>query len=118
MTDLELIRKDFAMLSGITEDEAAAYDALIKKEAEYISAVLCSGEDENDSRIVYLCAAKALYESALINQSECVSSFSAGDVSYSVDPTSIAERAKALYDSAMSECAALIKSGTFAFKAV
>jgi hypothetical protein len=72
--------------------------------------------DENDVRLVHLCAIKAYYQIVLM-QLDSVSSFSAGEVSYSMD-TSSSTKAKMLLDEALSSCKDLIDTSAFAFKAV
>lgn len=115
MTDCGLVRDELKALLSLTDDEADGYDALINYAVSCIGALIKNSEDENDIRIVHLCAVKAYYQLSLV-QDDGISSFSAGEVSYSRD-TSAHGRAKALLDDAVSACADLI-SGGFAFKAV
>ena len=59
-----------------------------------------------------------LYFYVLTNQSEGITSFKAGDVSYSIDTSSNLENAKAICNFAFEQCTSLIKDKGFAFEAV
>ena len=91
---------------------------LCKMECEYINSLLKSSDDENNSCVIFLCAAKAYYRYMLTNQSDGITSFKAGDVSYSLDTSSALENARAIYNFALEQCASLIKNNHFAFEAV
>ena len=103
MTDLSKIKAEFITLSSLSEEDAGKYQSLIEMECEYI---------------IFLCAAKAYYRYMLTNQSDGITSFKAGDVSYSLDTSSALENARAIYNFALEQCASLIKNNHFAFEAV
>ena len=96
MTDLVKVKKDFITLSSLSEEEAGKYESLIYMETEYINSLLKNDGDENKNTVVFLCAARAYYQYVLTNQSEGITSFKAGDVSYSIDTSSNLENAKAI----------------------
>ena len=114
MTDLSKIKVEFITLSSLSEEDAGKYQSLIEMECEYINSLLKSSDDENNSCVIFLCAAKAYYRYMLTNQSDGITSFKAGDVSYSLDTSS----ARAIYNFALEQCASLIKNNHFAFEAV
>ncbi len=116
MTDSNLVREELMSLMGITQEEAEEYDGLIEYTVNCINPFIKNEDNENDIRIVYLCAVKVYYKIVLL-QSDSVSSFSAGEVSFTLD-TSAAEGARALLDDAESACVELIDYGGFVFKAV
>lgn len=118
MTDLSKVWDEFAVLSSLGENEKEQYESLLYMSSEYVDSLLKNEEDENNSRIVFLCAAKAFYQYALSNQFDGITSFKAGDVSYSLDASSCVENARAIYDFALEQCSALINDNNFAFKAV
>lgn len=118
MTDYSLVKAEIANISCFDDEQIERYKNFILSAMSCIESLLKDKETENDIRIVHLCAVKAYYQIVLMEQNnDGVASFSAGDVSYSLD-TSSAERAKALLDIAMSECTQLIHGGGFVFKAV
>ena len=95
MTDLSKIKEEFITLSSLSEEDAGKYQSLIEMECEYINSLLKSSDDENNSCVIFLCAAKAYYRYMLTNQSDGITSFKAGDVSYSLDTSSALENARA-----------------------
>ena len=98
MTDLSKIKAEFITLSSLSEEDAGKYQSLIEMECEYINSLLKSSDDENNSCVIFLCAAKAYYRYMLTNQSDGITSFKAGDVSYSLDTSSALENARAIYN--------------------
>lgn len=116
MTDSNLVKNELVTIMGITQEDASAYDSLIDYTVSTVSQIIKDEKDENDIRIVYLCAVKAYYFLTLI-QSDGISSFSAGEVSFSLD-ASAHSRAKALLNEAVLACSELISRNEFAFKAV
>ena len=118
MTDLVKVKKDFITLSSLSEEEAGKYESLIYMETEYINSLLKNDGDENKNTVVFLCAARAYYQYVLTNQSEGITSFKAGDVSYSIDTSSNLENAKAICNFAFEQCTSLIKDKGFTFEAV
>lgn len=68
--------------------------------------------------IIRFCAVKAYYQIVLAdNEDDGITSFKAGDVSYTKDSSS-AERAEKMLKLAMRDCGELIKNSSFSFKAV
>lgn len=106
-----------------SDEEIEKYNSIIESSASFVASMLDDSKNENSVQIVYLCASRAYYQILLINQSDDVTSFKAGDVSFSRD-TSALENSRALYNLALEQCADKItgrsKSGkdNFAFKAV
>ncbi len=118
MTDYSLVKEEIINISSFDEEKIDKYENFIMSAVSCIESLLKDKETENDIRIVHLCAVKAYYQIVLMEQNnDGIASFSAGDVSYSVD-TSSADRAKALIDIALSECSELISNSSFVFKAV
>ena len=68
MTDLSKIKAEFITLSSLSEEDAGKYQSLIEMECEYINSLLKSSDDENNSCVIFLCAAKAYYRYMLTNQ--------------------------------------------------
>ena len=116
MTDNSLIRRELMALLSMTEDEVDNYESLIEYSVNCVMPIIKEGVDENDARIVHLCAVRVYYQLAL-TQSDFISSFSAGEVSYSTD-ASLPSRARALLDDALRSCSDLINDGDFAFRVV
>ncbi len=118
MTDLSKVREEFITLSSLSEEEAEKQESLIYMETEYTNSLLKSSDDENNSSVIFLCAARSFYRYVLTNQSDGITSFKAGDVSYSLDASSALENARAIYEFALEQCTSLIKNSSFAFEAV
>jgi len=118
VTDYSLVKEEIMTISSFDEEQIDKYKNFILSAVSCVESLLKDKETENDIRIVHLCAVKAYYQIILMEQSnDGVTSFTAGDVSYSVD-TSSADRAKALLDIALSECSELVSNSSFVFKAV
>lgn len=123
MTDLSLIKKELKAIMNCEDEEIEKYSSLIEGTASYVDSLLSDSENENSPQIVYLCASRAYYQILLVNQSDDVTSFKAGDVSFTRD-TSALENSKDLYNLALEQCGEFISSDNklskdnFAFKAV
>lgn len=115
MTDCTLVREELNNILQMTDKEIESCDSLIEYSVSCINPLIRT-EDENDIRIVHLCAVKAYYQ-ILLMQNEGVSSFSAGEVSFSADNSALAAAQK-LLEEAMSSCSSLMTDSSFAFKAV
>ena len=55
MTDLSKVKEEFITLSLMSEEDADKQQSLIYMETEYINSLLKSGDDENNSCVVFLC---------------------------------------------------------------
>ncbi len=119
MTDYSLIQNELKAISGFDDDTLNRYESCIKNAAICVNAMLGDKADENDSRVIYLCAVKAYYTILLLqNQNDGITSFKAGDVSYTCSEAVSISAVKTLLETAMNDCSTLIKKDTFVFKAV
>ena len=118
MTDLSLIKKDFILLSSYTNEQASRFESIMEMEAEYVDSLLKNSDDDNKACVVFLCSARAYYQCLLTNQSDGVSSFKAGDVSYSLDLNEAVKNARAIVDFALAKCAPLLKDDSFAVEVI
>lgn len=116
MTDCSLVSNELKTLLGISSDDVEQYDSLVLYAINSVKPLIKDDIDENDIRIIHLCAVKAYYQIAL-TQCDGMNSFSAGEVSFSMD-TSFSARAKYLLDDAYKTCSDLIRSDDFAFEVV
>lgn len=117
MTDYTLVKEELMKALGCDEAQAEQYESYINSALASVAAMLKSDEDENDIRVVTLCAMKAYYQIILTQEDDGIVSFKAGDVSYTKEETSVS-RAKALLRAAEENCGGLVYGGSFAFKAV
>ena len=119
MTDYNSVAAQVSAVSGLSEEQLQAYSADINSAIEYGNSLLKDEKDENDVRVINLCAVYAAMKIALITEinSGDILSFSAGDVSFTKDASS-AERLKLLFSIAMQECSGLLSDGGFSFRAV
>lgn len=121
MTDLTLIKDELSSVMKLDDSEIEDSEQIITAAAQYIFSVLKNKENENDSSIVHLCAARAYYQILLISQRDDITSFKAGDVSFSRASSDL-ENAQRLYELALEQSSELLNSSgstnAFAFKAV
>lgn len=119
MTDYNLVLEQLMIILGCEQEELADFESYINSSIEYVHSILTDKEKADDSRVINLCAAAAAVKIAVIKDvdSDDVSSFSAGDVSYKKDTSSL-DKLKALYNIAKNECGAMICDNAFSFKAV
>ena len=119
MTDYNSVKNQLVIISQMTEEEIEKYENCINSSIEYVFSALVSEEYCNDSRVIHLCAVNAFLKIALIKEadSDGISSFSAGDVSFSRDASSL-DRIKLLYELARDECKDMVVDNGFSFKVV
>ncbi|MDE5985390.1 MAG: hypothetical protein K2H13_09070 [Eubacterium sp.] len=117
MTDYSLVENELVHILHCDAEKLGEYESYINNAVACISSHLKDIKNENDSRVVRLCAAKAYYQIVLSNNEDDITSFKAGDVSYTRSLSSVT-RAMAILDAAKSDCSALIKSSSFSFVAV
>ncbi|MCD7797423.1 MAG: hypothetical protein LUG95_07495 [Clostridiales bacterium] len=117
MTDYSSVKSELLLLLDCKEDEIEKYNSIICGICDLVFAVLNDEKYETDSRIIHFAAAKCYYQLLLFNQSDEVTSFKAGDVSYSASSSAI-DKARALYEQVMSNCCEMIKDSSFDFRAV
>lgn len=118
MTDYSLVKEQLKKLMDCDDSQAQSYESYINNAISCVTPSLINQEDENDVRIVFLCAAKACYQINLTKFSnDDITSFKAGDVSYERDTSSL-PNAKTLYEMALNDCASMIDKDPFAFRTV
>lgn len=116
MTDCALVKDELKALLNLKDEEIGNYDSLIFCAVSWVNSLIRQEQSENDVLIVHLCAAKAYYQISLM-QNDGVSSFSAGEVSFSVSNNSL-NCAEKLLEDALLSCGDLIVNSSFSFKAV
>ncbi|MCH5321281.1 MAG: hypothetical protein J1E36_05930 [Eubacterium sp.] len=117
MTDYSLVKNDLMKALNCDDEQINDYESYINNAIACVASQLKNPEDENDARVVNLCAMRAYYQIILISDNDDITSFKAGDISYTKDTSSVS-RAKALLDMAIGSCSDLVQSSGFAFKAV
>lgn len=118
MTDYSLVKDELMTALHCDAFQLEEYESYIKNAVASVQSILKNTEDENDIRVVHLCAMQVYYQIVLTEDAgDAITSFKAGDVSYTKDASSVV-RAKNLLDLAMSNCSDLVKNNGFAFKAV
>ena len=105
-------------MSGLTEEEAAAYDKITDLACARTAARLHDGADAADARALSYAAALAYYMICLCEDAKNdFASFTAGDISIT-NSTARAEAAKQLLQSAEKSCAGMFCTDAFAFMGV
>ncbi len=118
MTDYSNVQNMLKSIADCDDSELERYDLFIKNAVAGVDEILKADSDDNDSRVVYLCAAKAYYQALTAwSASDDIVSFKAGDVSYERDGSRI-EAAKNIYRLALEDCFTLVESDGFVFRAV
>lgn len=118
MTDYGLVKSELIHIMHCDEQQLEKYETCINNALICTEALLKDAEYENDLRIVRLCAVKAYYQIVLSdNEDDGITSFKAGDVSYTRD-SAPAARAEKMLELAVRDCSALIKCSSFSFRAV
>lgn len=92
---------------SLNNDEIKECDTYIEYAVKCVSPMIKDNVDENDIRIVHLCALKAYYYYSLMRD-DSISSFSAGEVSYTLN-TDISSKLEALIEDAAVSCKDLLK---------
>lgn len=118
MTEYSLVAKQLQEITNWNEEQLEKQKGCIENAISCIAPMIKNSEDENDSRIVYLCAVKAYYRIVLADvDNDGIVSFKSGDVSYERDTSSL-ERVKELYKSAFEDCHSLLNCDGFVFRTV
>lgn len=118
MTDFNAVKEEIVNISSLNKEDISKYDNFISSAVSCAEALVKDGIDENDVRIIHFCALKVYFQILLMEQNaDGITSFQAGDVSYTVDHSS-AEKVKELLNMALDDCKNLFKSNSFAFEAV
>lgn len=116
MANSNQITEELSLLLGADENDIEKYNNIINHCVECVKAKLKNKDDSEDSGIIHLCAVKAYYQIVLMQEDE-ISSFSAGDVSYSKNSSAV-DKAEKLLKAAEKDCCTLLKCSDFAFKVV
>ena len=112
MIDIKSVMPVLIALSSADENELESISPIISN-AVFVSSRLVKEEFHTDDRAVYLAAAKANYDLSLIRSCDNVSSFSAGDVSFSCNLS--INPARDILDEAMQNASDIIEDRCFAF---
>lgn len=117
MTDYLSVRAAVAALMSCSEEDLEKYNSLIESCCLTINDRLADAANENDPRILHFAAAKSYYQILLLDQSENITSFKAGDISYTASSAAI-DGARELYFQSAKDCGELLKDSSLMFKAV
>lgn len=120
MADYSKVKSKFIMLLGADYDgdEVLDYDGFVKNAVD-CTVLEINEELLEDERVIFYCAAKALYELRLVESmgADYVTSFKAGDISFDRS-SSCLEQAEKLLEKAQSQCKGIFVDKSFSFKAV
>lgn len=117
MTDYNAVKNELCVLTEYESEQLDKYNGIIESICDSVFSQVKSLDDKADKRVIHLAAAKCYYQILLLNQSESLTSFKAGDISYTMSSASV-EGARELYYQAVKDCADLMKKDSFAFEAV
>lgn len=112
--DIKLVENSLAAMCGFEDGVPDMYFPFVEAALAWAQSVIKDEADENDPRVIQLAAAKAAVGIMCSGEIGGVTSFSAGDVSLTENGRGV-ERALALLNLAMKDCAGLIQNGGFAF---
>ncbi len=119
MISVEKVKECLLSLTQLDTETLDEKEIVIENALGYIQSIVRDYTEADEPRVVMLAAARANYLIALLNSSENgVSSFKAGDVSFTKESGSYTESAKAFYESTLGENNDLIRQNGFIFEAV
>ncbi len=110
----ERVKKAVSDLTGLSESELEGYGLIIENAAQAVKDMLTDSESDKG---IMLTAAKAAYEISLYKYGDGVTSFKAGDVSFSMNGEAV-KNAERAYENALSDCRDIIKDSGFVFRSV
>ncbi len=119
MISYEEVKTCLLSITQADSEELESKRTLIENAICYVEKITKDYTEEDKSRVILLAAARANYYIALLDGNENgITSFKAGDVSFSKGKSSLSESAKTFYESTLAESADLVKSGDFVFRTV
>lgn len=116
MINTERVKAVLSTLSSKDADELEQFLPIIKNAISVVSNLVLD-DAHGDEQAEYLAAAKANYDICLIADCDGVTSFSAGNVSFSKTAQSTIS-AKQFLDEAMKNASSIINDNSFAFLGV
>ena len=112
MIDTGLVKKAVALMGSFDEEEIEKYNQFILAASLSVSELLDENADERDARVIQLAAAKAYHSVCCIaEKAECITSFTAGEITIKQD-TDLKGCAEKALASAMNDCRPLFKSAS------
>lgn len=119
MIDVKEVEKSLIDVFGYSEETLKEREGLIENAVNFVEHAVKSYKKKDEQRLVFLTAARANFYLALIGEKEGgVTSFKAGDVSFTRGEGNDVELAKSFFDAAAQDCADLIKNNAFVFRSV
>lgn len=114
----EKVQDLLQQISGMTEEETAAYSKVTELACARAEAQLKHSGDADDARTLAYAAAMAYYMICLCEDAKNdITSFTAGDISITGN-ASRTEAARQLLQTAEKNCAGMLQAGAFAFMGV
>lgn len=112
--------KEYLMAMGdFGREEIEKYSFILEASITGVLDMLNDSADVNDARIMLLMAAKAYCKISCLSSAESgVTSFSAGDVSFSEKAGSVKSGAEDIYKSALADCREFLNDSGFVFLGV
>lgn len=117
MISVENVKKIVESIGGFDNCEIDNYDVLIQNAIATVCSQIKDDTDSGNSRIEMLVAAMVNYQLAIITSNDDVSSFKAGDISFTQNTEKV-KNAKQLLDNAKENAFDLIIDNGFAFLGV
>ena len=112
MISVEEVKNAIKGISQLTDGDLEGKTALIENAIGYTEKIAKGYSQEDKPRVIMLAAARSYYYLVLLNSNENgISSFRAGDVSFTKESSSLAQSAKEFYESTLSECSDLVSDG-------
>ena len=118
MINIDNVIAKLKAISSLGDDEIESFDFIISQCVSSVESRVKDGASDGDERLEMLCAAKANYDIALINDGgEDITSFSAGDLSISRNAGALSSAEK-IYNSILADCTDIVLGEGFAFECV
>ncbi len=115
----QAVKEQLIALTERDESELEAKAAVIDSAVSFVEKLVKTESEDDMPRLIMLAAARANYSLALLNRDESgISSFTAGDVSFTKSASDMVDSARAFYESTLGESTDIIRENGFVFRTV
>lgn len=116
--DYEKIKEYLAAMGNYSEEDMEKYKFILDASVTSVLDMLNDDADVNDARIMQLMAARAYYKICCLDSASSVTSFAAGDISFSERAGAALNGAEEIYKTALNDCRQFVNDTGFAFLGV
>ena len=119
MIDIERVKSCLIAITGLDSAVVDEKEELVENAVSYVESITTESAGDDEPRLIMLAAARANYYFALLDSDGGgISSFKAGDVSFTKSDDSTVESARRFYESALGAVSDLVRQDGFVFRTV